>query len=209
MRLLTTQSVCIATRPRNITTFASLPSRSSRFSAPIQLQRRWASGEAEAKKEEELPISQLQPTPQEEVENAVHEDNAGKELTDADAQGATSTSSATEPQVAESANLSEATDDATTTATEPESVRATVDRTPSARDAAATLTEGITDRGTMDARRPFKEPATPKATVYVGNLFFDVTENDLAKEFQRYGEVKKTRLIRDVRGLSKGSVPGQ
>jgi len=201
-RLLTTRSVSIATRPRNITTFASLPSRPSRFSAPTQLQRRWASGEAEAKKEDEVPISQLQPTPQEEVENAIHEDHAGGEATNAGAQ------TATKPPMAESSNLTEATDDATTTATEPEAVRETVDRAPSPRDAAATLTEGITNRGTMDARKPFREPATPKPTVYVGNLFFDVTENDLAKEFSRYGEVKRTRLIRDARGLSKGSVVG-
>ena len=194
----------IATRPRNITTFAPLPSRSSRFTAPTQFQRRWVTGEAEAKKEEDVPISQLQPTPQEEVENAIHEDHATAEPTNTI--DAAAESHATEPQIAESANLTEATDDATTTAAEPESVRRTVDRTPRARDAASALTEGITERGTMDARKPFREPPTPKPTVYVGNLFFDVTENDLGKEFGRYGEVKKTRLIRDARGLSKGSV---
>lgn len=203
---MTTRSVSIATRPRNITTFASLPSRQPRFAAPIQFQRRWATGEAEAKKEEDAPISQLQPTPQEEVENAIHEDNAATEPTDTIDAVNESTSSATEPQIAESANLTEATDDATTTATEPRSVRRDVDRAPSARDAAASLTEGMTERGTMDARKPFREPPSPKPTVYVGNLFFDVTENDLTKEFSRYGDVKKARLIRDARGLSKGSV---
>ena len=188
----------IATRSRNITTFASLPTRQSRFTSPIQFQRRWATGEAEAKNEEQLPISQLQPTPQEEVENAIHEDNAAAEPTH--------TIDATEPQIAESANFTEATDDATTTAAEPDYVRRSIDRMQRGGDAAANLTEGITERGTMDARKPFREPATPKPTVYVGNLFFDVTENDLTKEFGRYGDVKKVRLIRDARGLSKGSV---
>lgn len=205
VRLLTTRSVSITTRSRNITTFASLPSRQPRFPAPIQFQRRWASGEAEAKKEEEVPISELQPTPQEEVENAIHEDHAATESAGA-IDAVAESQSATEPQIAESANLTEATDDATTTAAESEPVRRSVDQMPSARDAAATLTEGITGTGTMDARRPFREPPAPKPTVYVGNLFFDVTENDLTKEFQRFGEIKQTRLIRDARGLSKGSV---
>jgi RNA recognition motif-containing protein len=44
----------------------------------------------------------------------------------------------------------------------------------------------------------------PKSTIYIGNLFFDVTENDLVKELSRFGTVTKCRLIRDSRGLSKG-----
>jgi len=139
-----------------------------------------------------LPISQLQPTPQEEVENAIQEDNAE-----------TTTSSANDTPIADTANATEATDDATTTATQPESVRRRVDRTPSPRDAASNLTEGI---DTMDVRKPFREPPTPKESVYVGNLFFDVTENDLTKEFQQFGTIKNARLIRDARGLSKGFV---
>jgi len=44
----------------------------------------------------------------------------------------------------------------------------------------------------------------PKSTIYIGNLFFDVTENDLMKELSRFGNIIKCRLIRDSRGLSKG-----
>ena len=42
------------------------------------------------------------------------------------------------------------------------------------------------------------------ATVYVGNLFFDVKESDLQDEFSKAGPVRRARLIIDRRGLSKG-----
>jgi RNA recognition motif-containing protein len=45
-----------------------------------------------------------------------------------------------------------------------------------------------------------------KRTLYIGNLFFDVTENDLVKEFARFGTVTKVKIVRDSRGLSKGLV---
>lgn len=41
-------------------------------------------------------------------------------------------------------------------------------------------------------------------TVYVGNLFFDVRNEDLKKEFERAGPVIDARIIMDQRGLSKG-----
>lgn len=152
-----------------------------------------------------MPVSQLQPTAQEEVENAIHEDAAAAP-TPTDDGIPTSTEGGTAPQVAESANLTEATEEATTTAHESESVQQAVDAPPSASgavDAAATLTEGLTG-SSRDERKPFRDPATPKPTIYVGNLFFDVTENDLQKEFNRFGNIQRTRLIRDARGLSKG-----
>ena len=41
-------------------------------------------------------------------------------------------------------------------------------------------------------------------TVYVGNLFFDVKEDDLKKEFAKAGNVLSAKIIHDQRGLSKG-----
>lgn len=41
-------------------------------------------------------------------------------------------------------------------------------------------------------------------TVYVGNLFFDVKEDDLKKEFAKAGTVLTSKIIHDQRGLSKG-----
>jgi len=38
----------------------------------------------------------------------------------------------------------------------------------------------------------------------VGNLFFDITEDALKTEFEKFGDVKSVRIIYDGRGLSKG-----
>ena len=43
-------------------------------------------------------------------------------------------------------------------------------------------------------------------TVYVGNLFFDVRNEDLKKEFERAGPVVDAKVVMDARGLSKGFV---
>jgi nucleolin len=45
---------------------------------------------------------------------------------------------------------------------------------------------------------------SPSATLYVGNLFFEVSEEALERQFGHYGTIKKTRIIYDHRGLSKG-----
>ena len=48
----------------------------------------------------------------------------------------------------------------------------------------------------------------PSATVYVGNLYFDVRSEDLKKEFERAGPIEESKVIMDHRGLSKGySIP--
>jgi hypothetical protein len=47
-------------------------------------------------------------------------------------------------------------------------------------------------------------PVSPKETVYVGNLFFDVTAGDLKAQFEQYGVVEASRIIHDSRGMSKG-----
>jgi nucleolin len=44
----------------------------------------------------------------------------------------------------------------------------------------------------------------PKETIYVGNLFFDVTAEDLKRQMEKYGTVLNARIIHDNRGLSKG-----
>ncbi|KAL3478996.1 hypothetical protein BJX99DRAFT_94840 [Aspergillus californicus] len=44
----------------------------------------------------------------------------------------------------------------------------------------------------------------PKETVYVGNLFFDVTAEDLKQHMSQYGPVVRVNIIHDDRGISKG-----
>ena len=46
----------------------------------------------------------------------------------------------------------------------------------------------------------------PVPTVYVGNLFFDVTAETLEQKFAEVGPIKETKVMRDGRGLSKGFV---
>jgi nucleolin len=60
--------------------------------------------------------------------------------------------------------------------------------------------------GSREARPAREGSSIPKPTIYIGNLFFDVTENDLVKELARFGTITNCRLMRDSRGLSKGYV---
>lgn len=46
--------------------------------------------------------------------------------------------------------------------------------------------------------------AIPTTTLYIGNLYFDVTEEDLRRELERFGTVMSVKIIYDGRGLSKG-----
>lgn len=48
--------------------------------------------------------------------------------------------------------------------------------------------------------------APPSKQLYIGNLFFDVTEEDLRREFSRFGTITNLRVIKDPRGMSKGYV---
>lgn len=43
-------------------------------------------------------------------------------------------------------------------------------------------------------------------TLYVGNLFFQTSDDQLRQEFARFGNIVKTTIIRDPAGLSRGYV---
>ncbi|KAJ5817185.1 hypothetical protein N7447_009418 [Penicillium robsamsonii] len=53
-------------------------------------------------------------------------------------------------------------------------------------------------------RQYLSEGPVPKTTLYIGNLFFDVTAEDLRKQFEKYGAVENALIVHDARGLSKG-----
>ena len=131
-------------------------------------------------------ISQVQPTPQEEVENSIHSDNA------------TDFASAAKPSTTETAEYMQE--------KEPGTVGSVMDRiTDTFSSASSSLGQAARDTfgdGKREARRPLV--GEPRPTIYGGNLFFDVTENDLVKEMSRFGAIVQCRLIRDSRGLSKG-----
>ncbi len=46
--------------------------------------------------------------------------------------------------------------------------------------------------------------ATPGPSLYVGNLYFEVNDEILRKEFSKFGTVNNVKIISDARGMSKG-----
>ncbi|KAL4786658.1 hypothetical protein BJX76DRAFT_320984 [Aspergillus varians] len=44
----------------------------------------------------------------------------------------------------------------------------------------------------------------PKETIFIGNLFYDVTAEDLREQMSKYGVVQGVNIIYDSRGISKG-----
>lgn len=45
---------------------------------------------------------------------------------------------------------------------------------------------------------------TPRNVLYVGNIFFESTEDDLQQFFKEFGNIESVRIVRDQRGMSKG-----
>lgn len=211
LRALSPSSSFFVPTTRSITTFTSSPRRISTSPSTIQFQRRWATNEAESKNAE-APISKLQPTPQEEVENAIQADNAAQVSADPVAESSSESISESAPVVAETANATEATEEHIPAA-EP---------IPSGQEVQEPTVDSIRSTvGHMGSQvqtpeaKPWQRPADymkqraeltrkPKPTIYIGNLFFDVTENDIVKELTRFGTVVRCRIMRDSRGLSKG-----
>ncbi len=231
-RLLTSQPRSFVSKPRSFTKATPSALRYYSKPAPIAFQRRWASSEAEAKEQdEEEPITTAEepaliaeePLPEEQVEDAIHSDNAAEQSGSETIVDEAAASSDVEPahqsgegirtDTAPSASIpgDESTSKINSAA---ESIKAAVS------NASATIAEtasNVTGMGSGSAgsyqgrsdsfsSRSNGAPVEPKSTVYIGNLFFDVTENDLIKELTRFGTVTKCRLIRDSRGLSKGFV---
>ncbi|KAJ9661817.1 hypothetical protein H2198_001782 [Neophaeococcomyces mojaviensis] len=193
LRLLASSSIPTVARPRSVRSFASISGRTKPASLSVPFQRRWATTGIEAEgKKEEVPISEIQPTPQEEVENAISEQNAATELDGTPA----STDSTASPVGAN--------EDAVTASQEQSSVEKAVDAASTAAGGMPAFNAGGASAEFSSSPRPPREAPKPKPTIYIGNLFFDVTENDLNKEFSRFGTIQNTRLIRDARGLSKG-----
>lgn len=46
----------------------------------------------------------------------------------------------------------------------------------------------------------------PSTGLYIGNLLFEVTEEDLQREFSQFGTIRTVTIARDARNLSKGYV---
>ncbi|KFZ19199.1 hypothetical protein V502_03783, partial [Pseudogymnoascus sp. VKM F-4520 (FW-2644)] len=97
----------------------------------------------------------------------------------------------------------------TTSADEPVSTDASEQESVSSAVAAATESGsggfGMEDRG--EGTRPNTRPPMdlqPTNAIYIGNLLFEATPQDLEREFSAYGDIVSCRVAQDARGLSKG-----
>ena len=64
---------------------------------------------------------------------------------------------------------------------------------------------GFAAGGEQRERRRFNVPAAPPSQeLYVGNLFFQVTEDQLHRVFSRFGAVEQVKLIKDPTGRPRG-----
>ena len=86
-----------------------------------------------------------------------------------------------------------------------EQASATADSLKSAAQTAGETLTGAAQSLGEAAGLDIGKPETSKS-VYVGNLFFDVTGEDLRQEFEKAGPVVDVKIIMDPRGLSKGFV---
>lgn len=176
-RLLTARPATFLPTSRSYISVVAPPTRTVKPYPTHLFSRRWATTDSQSEGEAR------QPTASPEVETSVE---------DHQAQSSVGSPSDSAPAIAESANLTEATE-------ESYSAAETGER-PS-------QSQGIVAEGAQDPRDSAADGSgmfSPKPTVYVGNLFFDVTESDLVKEFTRFGTVVRAKIIRDSRGLSKG-----
>lgn len=74
--------------------------------------------------------------------------------------------------------------------------------------AATPSAPSMSEGGGIPSRAPLDETTSESAeannTLYVGNLFFEVTDSALRSKFAEFGDVQNTKIIYDYRGLSKG-----
>lgn len=179
-------------RSRSITTQSiafSRPAAASSVSSFQQIQRRWNSDEA-AK---------------------VAAEKANTKAEDADA----SLEAALESAAMQAAKERGSTVDATAVEAEIESTEqgSTVQATVAEAEVKPTNqisagAEGAVAEGDGFSRIANKrfDNVTPSPTIYIGNLFFDITAEDLKAKMEEFGVVEKAIIISDARGLSKGLV---
>lgn len=56
------------------------------------------------------------------------------------------------------------------------------------------------------ASRGPRAPPTPNNVLYIGNLYYEVTTEQLQRVFSRFGDIESVKIIYDNRGLSRGCV---
>ena len=70
--------------------------------------------------------------------------------------------------------------------------------------AAAGNSSGPISAGRGGGRLSSTTPPTPTNMVYIGNLYYEVTEEQLKRVFGRFGSILSTKIVFDNRGMSRG-----
>ncbi|MCJ1433012.1 hypothetical protein MMC27_002371 [Xylographa pallens] len=199
VRVLTTPYTSISIKPRSITTLSASTLRKRYPSYTPAFQKRFASEE----------VTQAEPEADGATE-AQHGENSIASATDPDQSASTNYEQPIQPADQEDQSivasaLSSSNETVSNTASRAAEAAATSTETIRgyAADAASAVGVGAATAQAIAGRRG-GEGSDPAHTLYVGNLFFDITEDTLKKEFQKFGEVNMVRIIYDGRGLSKG-----
>ena len=183
-RLLSTSPISLSTRTRSINTFTPVHLRlQTRQPAVAPLQRRWASED----------LTQSEPSADRETDAQYGDNSIAASSETQDAEHHVTQESVESPSPAEDQSASLA-DSARSTA------GAVADKVSDAASQVGAAAKSAVGAASSRDRLP---EGSPKS-VYVGNLFFDVKEHDLMKEFSKVGNVAEARVIHDHRGLSKG-----
>lgn len=202
----------INARSRSITTQSialSRPAAASSISSFQRIQRRWNSDQQAAKDAatkaettEEFKAEQREPSLESALEAAAME--AAKE------QGSTINANNAQIEVEVESTEQGAIENTAEPKFEIESTNTTTTTTEqvSAAEAQGVVTEQADGPKFMSPRgsaiRKRNENAAPSPCVFVGNIFFDVTAEDLKARMEEFGVVEKATIISDARGLSKG-----
>ncbi|KAI9784191.1 MAG: hypothetical protein M1835_003643 [Candelina submexicana] len=178
VRAISSPSPYILSQPRSLTTCTNSILRNKEQSLLLGLQRRFASDDVESREQkvdQDLETGHTSSTPPPTSADQDDHSTVASAISSATSSAASKVSSAAE-KVGEYAE--------------------------SARDSVADhAQETVAYKG---SRSQLGRNTEPTKNIYVGNLFFDVTEDDLRKEAERIGVVNNLRIIYDGRGLSKG-----
>lgn len=65
--------------------------------------------------------------------------------------------------------------------------------------------EAVADAASKPKRAPRQGgDAPPNNVLYVGNLYYEVTADQIKRVFSRFGEIENVKIVFDNRGLSRG-----
>jgi len=214
-RALQSPPASLVLRPRSITTSTRVTLQPSRQWTVTPFQRRFASEEAQQSTVDEIAAQSQAHTEAEISPTVAKTDGTAGQVEAGDVAGKQSSQESSTSK-AESAA-------AEALGSYPEASGPSIESTKMNQDllqtSAASGTAQATQGATSTSFEPLSSaaavirpsrasyiwpPLTPNNTVYVGNLYFEVSEDALQRQFTPFGPIKKAKIIYDHRGLSKG-----